>query len=172
MTRNNDLRPLGRAVREDFEKDTGIRWHPVRWFLAAVAIGLVIWLIFQLVGWITQPARTAAGVREKVGNADNALFQYEKFHDACGAIVAFDQQHATAQASAEAFDKRTAGKPDPLGRNADESNRLHQVADGLLYARQSAAQRYNADSRKWTQDLFKSKSLPFRIDDSTPDCDA
>lgn len=163
---------LGDVIREDFEDETGARWQPLKWVLWAVAIVAVIALGFYLIGWFTQPLRTAAGVRERVGNADNAIFQYEKFHDLCGGIVAYDQQHATAKAAAEAHDKRTAGKDDPIGRNADESARLHQVADGILFARQQKAQQYNADSRKWTQDLFKSKSLPYRIDDSTPDCDA
>jgi hypothetical protein len=132
----------------------------------------VVFLADQAIGWISQPARTAAGVRERVGDPDNALFQYEKFHNACAAIVAWDKQYETAQAAAKRHDKRTQGKPDPLGRNADESNRLHQVADGILLTRQQAAEQYNADSRKWTQDLFKSRSLPFRISDATPDCDA
>lgn len=161
-------RTLGRAIREDFEDETDVKFQPLKWLLWIFVAILVIWLI----GWLTQPLRTTAGVRERVGNADNVLFQYEKFHDQCAAVVTFDEQYATAQAAAEAHDKRTAGKADPLGRNADESARLHQVADGLKFARQSAAQRYNADSRKWTQDLFKSKSLPYRIDESTPSCDA
>ncbi|WP_433513701.1 hypothetical protein ACQP2T_60825 [Nonomuraea sp. CA-143628] len=160
------------TFREEFETETGFRWKPWRWFFAIVGICLVVFLTIQVVGWTTQPARTAAGVRERVGNADNALFQYEKFHDACAAVVAWDKQHETARAAAERHDKRTQGKPDPLGRNADESNRLHQVADGILLTRQKAAEQYNADSRKWTQDLFKSKSLPSRIGDVTPNCDA
>ncbi|GAA1623862.1 hypothetical protein GCM10009733_020630 [Nonomuraea maheshkhaliensis] len=160
------------TFREEFEEEFGFRWKPWRWLIAAIGVVLIIVLIAYVIGWITQPARTAAGVRERVGNADNALFQYEKFHDACAAIVASDKQYQTAKTAAESHDKRMQGKPDPLGRNADESSRLHQVADGFLYTRQKAAEQYNADSRKWTQDLFKSKSLPYRIGDATPDCDA
>ncbi len=163
--------PEPKPFREEWEKETGAKWRPWKWFFVVVGIGLVVWLVFVGIGWLTQPIRTASGVRERVGNADNALFQYEKFHDQCAAVATFDDQYATAQAAAEAHDKRTAGKSDPLGRNADESARLHQVADGIRLARQSAAQRYNADSRKWTQDLFKSRSLPYRIDEAPPACD-
>lgn len=165
-------RNLGRSIRDEFEDETDVKFQPLKWLLWVLAVIVVISLIGWVFGWISQPFRTAAGVREKVGNADNALFQYEKFHDLCGAVVTFDEQYVTALKAAEAHDKRTAGKDDPIGRNADESARLHQVADGVKFARQSAAQRYNADSRKWTQDLFKGRSLPYRIDESTPACDA
>lgn len=168
----NDRRNLGRTIREDFEQETGIHWRPLRWTIYIVSTVIIIALLGWGVGWLTQPLRTAAGVRERVADPGNALFQYEKFHDACGAIVTYDKQHKIAQDAADKHDKRTEGKPDPIGRIADESDRLHQVADGIQMARQSAAEQYNADSRKWTQDLFKSKSLPYRIGDETPQCDA
>lgn len=169
---NRPKKTLGRAIRDDFEEENDVRFQPLKWVLWIFAAIVVISIVGYVIGWVTQPARTAAGVRENVGNANNAQAQYEKFHDLCGGIVAFDQQYETAKAAAEAHDKRTAGKEDPLGRNAEESARLHQVADGIQIARQQKAQQYNADSRKWTQDLFKSRDLPSRIDESTPSCDA
>jgi hypothetical protein len=168
-----DRRSNRQRFREDFREETGYEWHPWRWFFGAVAVFLVVYLTLIAFTAVTMPFRSALGVGERVSNPDNVIFQYEKFHDLCAGIAAKDQQRATAAKAAAAFDKRTAGKDDPLGRNAEESARLHQVADGILLARQQDAQRYNADSRKFTQNLFKSKGLPYRIDDGvTPNCDA
>jgi len=159
--------------REDFRRETGgYEWHPWRWLFGAIAVVVVIWVVLGLLSVVSLPFRTAHGVAKKVSNPGNVIFQYEKFHDLCAGVVTSDQQYATAKQAAEAFDKRTAGKPDPLGRNTEESSRLHQDAAGILLARQQKAQQYNADSRKWTQNLFKSKGLPYRIGDTTPSCDA
>ncbi|MDF5756601.1 hypothetical protein [Spongiactinospora sp. TRM90649] len=146
-------------------------WSITRWLLTMFGVIALISLLVWGLGWVTQPFRTAEGVREQVADPDNAIFQYEKFHDACARIVTLDQQQAAAKKAATEHDERSRDKPDPIGRNADESARLHQVADGLKFTRQAAAQQYNADSRKWTQDLFKGRSLPFRITDDTPACD-
>lgn len=161
-----------RKLREDFKEETGYEWHPWRW--AAGALGLIvgIWIVLGLLSVVALPFRSGHGVAKRIANPDHVIFTYEHFHDLCGSIVAFDQQYATAAKEAAAFDKRTAGKPDPLGRNAEESARLHQDAAGIKLARQQQAQTYNADSRKFTQNLFKSSRLPYRIEDgSTPDCD-
>lgn len=158
-----------RKLRRDFEEETGgYTWHPWRWAAGAGAVVVGGYVLSAALGFAAVPFE----IGKKVTNADNVIFQYEKFHDACAGIVALDGQHKTATDAATAFDKRTSGKPDPLSRNADESARLHTDANGLLQARQGAAQQYNADSRKLTQSLFKSKGLPYRIEDGvTPSCD-
>jgi len=161
-----------KKLREDFKEETGYEWHPWRWALGVVAAGLVVWIGLGLLSVVTLPFRTGHGVAKKIANPNNVIFTYEHFHDLCGGIVGFDQQYATAAKEAAAFDKRTNGKPDPIGRNAEESARLHQDAAGIKLARQQQAQTYNADSRKFTQNLFKSHRLPYRIEDGvTPDCD-
>ena len=155
--------------REDFESETGgYQWHPWRWFFGIVGIIVLIYGTTVVLGFATTPIK----IGQKVTDPDNVFFQYEKFHDLCGGIVAKDEQYVTAKAAADAYDKRTARKPDPVGEIAKESGRLHQVADGITIARQQDAQQYNADSRKWTQNHFKSKGLPYRIDNGvTPNCD-
>jgi hypothetical protein len=160
----------GKFSRE-FEKETGYKFHPWRWLFGAVGIFLAIYLVLVACTAVTMPFSSALGIGKRVTNPDRVIFTYEHFHDLCAGIFSKDQQYGTAIAAAREFDKRTKDKPDPLGRNADESARLHQDADGIKYARQQDAQQYNADSRKWTQNLFKSRGLPYRIDDTTPMCD-
>lgn len=145
--------------------------NPLRWVLPAVAAVIGVYLLLIACTAVTMPFRTAHGVAKRVTNPDKVIFEYEHFHDLCGGIAAKDQQYGTAIAAARDFDKRADGKPDPLGRNADESARLHQDAAGIKLARQQDAQTYNADSRKWTRNIFKSKGLPYRIDETTPLCD-
>ena len=159
-------------LREDFKQETGYEWHPWRWIAGGVAAVLAIWIGLGILDMVSLPFRSGHGVAKRIANPDHVIWSYEHFHDLCGSIVSFDQQYATAEKEAADFDKHTAGKKDPLGRNADESARLHQDAAGIKYARQQQAQTYNADSRKFTQNLFKSSRLPYRIEDGvTPDCD-
>jgi hypothetical protein len=161
-----------KKLREDFKEETGYEWHPWRWAAGILGAVITVWLIFGLLDIVSLPFRTGHGVAKKISNPNNVIFTYEHFHDLCGGIVGLDQQYATAAKEAAAFDKRTDGKADPLGRNAEESARLHQDAAGIKLARQQQAQTYNADSRKFTQNHFKSSRLPYRIEDGvTPDCD-
>lgn len=143
----------------------------IRWILTAVAAFFGVYLLLIACTAVTMPFRSALGVGERVTQPDRVIYTYEHFHDLCAGIAAKDQQHAEAVKAAEAFDKRTEGRDDPLGRNADESARLHQDADGIRQARRQDAATYNADSRKWTQSMFKSRGLPSRIGDETPQCD-
>lgn len=155
----------------DFHEGTGYHFRPWRWLFGGVGVLLAFYLVLVACTAVAMPFGSALGIQKRVTNPDRVIFNYEHFHDLCGGIFAKDQQYATASNAAKTFDKRTDGKPDPLGRNADESARLHQVADGIRYARQQDAQTYNADSRKWTQNIFKSRGLPYRIDSETPMCD-
>lgn len=157
--------------KDEFREETGVAWRPWRWFFSAIVVGLAVWLVLAVIGWVTQPVRTVGQIRERVGDADNVLFQYEKFHDRCATVVTYDGQRKAADKAAKDYDERTEGKPDPIGRIADESARLHQVADGIGVARLAEAERYNADSRKLSERLFKDRSLPHRITAETPTCD-
>ena len=154
---------------EDFSEATGgYKWSPFKW-LVGIFVAIVV---LVLTGYVIKLIFVPVGVAEKVVNPDNVVFQYEKFHDACASIVAKDKNYETAKAEAEAHDKRTEGKDDPLGRNANESQRLHQVASGIKMIRDQEAEQYNSDSRKHTQKIFKAKGLPYRIEPGeTPNCD-
>lgn len=166
--RSDRERPGRGTFRRDFYEETGFHFRPLRWVAGFVGIALVAYVLLALAGIVGAPF----GVARKVTNPDRVIFAYEHFHDTCGAVVALDQQYKTALKTAEAFDKRTKDEDDPLGRNADESSRLHQDAAGIALARQEKAQQYNADSRKYTQAVFKQRSLPYRIEDGvTPSCD-
>jgi hypothetical protein len=139
----------------------------IEWTFTALTAFVSIYMLLIACTALSLPF----GVAKHVVNPTRAVFNYEQFHDLCSVIVTRDQQYEEAKGAAEAFDKRTVGKDDPLGRNAEESNRLHQDAEGIRQARRADAQQYNADSRKWTQNIFKSKKLPYRITEETPDCE-
>ena len=69
--------------KDEFREETGVAWRPWRWFFSVITVGLAVWLVFAVIGWVTQPVRTAGQIRERVGDADNVLFQYEHYFDLC-----------------------------------------------------------------------------------------
>jgi hypothetical protein len=159
-------------LREDFASETGgYQWRPWRWLFGAFGAMLAVYLMAVAFTAVTLPFRTAQGVAEKVADPDNVVFQYEKFHNMCALIAIRDGEIVVAQKALDDHIKATKGQPDPLSRNADETARLRTDLTGLQQDRIETAQRYNADSRKLTQNPFKAGGLPYRVDESTPDCD-
>lgn len=167
----NERRNLGRAVREDFEEDTNIRFRPWRWFFGAVAVVLVIAVVAWGIGWLTQPLRTSAGIRERVGNPDNVLYQYEHFHDLCAGVSATDKKIALKDAEIKAYDKRHPdGDKSDAYQAAPKRDRLDTELTGLTQNRADLVEQYNADSAKANRSMFKDRSLPERLGDDTPTC--
>lgn len=167
----SDRRNLRDAVRDDFEQETGVRWRPWRWIVTALAVLLIIAGVFYGIRWITQPLRTAEGVRERVGNPDNVLYQYEHFHDVCAAVVATDKKIAAKQAEIAAYDKRHPdGDKSDQFQAAPKADRLDTELTGLKQFRADTVAQYNADSAKANRSIFKDHSLPDRLGDDTPTC--
>jgi hypothetical protein len=123
------------------------------------------------VAWLTQPLRTANGVRERVGDPDNVLYQYEHFHDVCAAVAATDKKIAAKQAEIDAYDKRHPdGDKGDQFQAAPKRDRLDTELTGLTQFRADQVEQYNADSAKTNRSLFKDRSLPVRLSDDTPIC--
>lgn len=159
------------SFKDDFREETGVSWRPWRWFFYAIAVGLVVWLVFVIIGWVTQPVRTAGQVREKVGNADNVLYQYEHYFDLCSGVRVKDKQIAEKKAAIAAYDKRYPnGDPGDQFQAAPKRDRLDTELSGLKDTRTELAEKYNADTAKANRNLFKDRALPERITDDTPTC--
>ncbi|GHE33096.1 hypothetical protein GCM10017673_40030 [Streptosporangium violaceochromogenes] len=168
---NTPKQSLRNAVRRDFEEETGIHFRPWRWFFGLLAVALLAWLTFAAIGWLTQPLRTASGVRERVGNPDNVLYQYEHFHDLCAGVRAVDSKITAKQDEITAYDKRHPdGDDSDRFQAAPKRDRLDTELTGLKQHRADLAETYNADSAKANRSLFKDRNLPERIDDTTPTC--
>jgi hypothetical protein len=145
--------------------------HPWRWFFGIVGAFAAVALIVWGVGWLTQPLRTAEGVRERVGNADNALYQYEHFHDLCAGVRTADAKIYAKQVEIEAYDERHPdGDKSDQFQAAPKRDRLDTELSGLKAHRVELVETYNADSAKGNRSLFKDWSLPERLDDSLPTC--
>ncbi|MFF4417013.1 hypothetical protein ACFYY8_31215 [Streptosporangium sp. NPDC001559] len=159
------------AVRHDFEEETNVRFRPVRWFFVALTVALVVGLVFWAVGWLTQPLRTASGVRERVANPDNVLYQYEHYFDLCAGVRAIDSKIDAKEAEIAAYDKRHPnGDPSDQYQAAPKRDRLDTELTGLQQQRADLVETYNADSAKANRALFKDHSLPERLSDDTPTC--
>ncbi|SET52147.1 hypothetical protein [Nonomuraea wenchangensis] len=143
----------------------------MKWFLGVIGAALATWLVVVLIGWLTQPVRTANGVRERVGDPDNVLYQYEHFHDLCASVAATDVKIAAKQGEIAAYDKRHPdGDPSDRFQAAPKRDRLDTELTGLQQFRADQAAKYNADSAKANRSLFKDRDLPAEIGDDTPDC--
>lgn len=143
----------------------------MKWFFGFIGAALAVWLVIVAIGWLTQPVRTASEVREKVGSADNVLYQYEHFHDLCAAVVATDKKISAKQAEIEAYDKRHPdGDKGDQFQAAPKRDRLDTELAGLQQFRADQVAKYNADSAKANRQLFKDRSLPERLGDDTPVC--
>lgn len=163
--------PEYKPFRQEFLEETGHKWRPWRWFFAVVGIGLAVWLVFVGVGWLTQPVRTASTIREKTGNADNVLYQYEHFHDLCAGVAATDKKIAAKDAEIKAYDKRHPdGDKSDAYQAAPKRDRLDTELTGLTQNRADLVEQYNADSAKANRSMFKDRSLPERLGDDTPTC--
>jgi len=143
----------------------------MKWFFGFIGAALAVWLVIVAVGWLTQPVRTANGVRERVGDPDNVLYQYEHFHDLCAAVAATDKKIAAKKAEITAYDKRHSdGDKSDQFQAAPKRDRLDTELTGLQQFRADQVEQYNADSAKANRSLFKDRSLPERLDDDTPTC--
>lgn len=143
----------------------------MRWIFAIIGTIVAVWLGVVLVGWVTQPVRTASEVREKVGNADNVINTYEGFFDLCGGVRALDKKITAKRVEIAAYDKRHPnGDSGDRYQAAPKRDRLDTELTGLQQQRADLAEKYNTDSAKANKDLFKSRSLPERIGDDTPTC--
>jgi hypothetical protein len=168
---NDRRRNLRHAVREDFEDGTGIRFRPWRWVLAIVGAVVVIALLAWTLGWLTQPLRTSSGVRERVGDADNVLYQYEHFHDLCADVIATDKKIALKAKDIADYDKRFPnGDKREQYQAVSTRDRLQTELTGLQQHRVDTVETYNADSAKSNRALFKDGGLPERLNDDTPTC--
>lgn len=112
---------------------------------------------------------TAQGVVAKTMNADNALFNYELFHD-------LSQGVKQAEANIRAQDQAIATLTVTYGEDAlkwpkDVRERyafINETKQGYITQYNRLAGDYNAQSRKLNRNLFRDKGLPHEIPLWTP----
>ncbi|MEO3856115.1 hypothetical protein [Acrocarpospora sp. B8E8] len=171
MPKERPKQTLGRATRDAFEEDTEVRFQPLKWLLWIFAVVALLGILGYGIAWFTQPFRTAAAVREKVGTAENVLHQYEHFHDLCAGVAATDDKITIKQGQIDAYNKaRPDGDESDKFQTAPKIDRLNTELTALQNQRADAVAKYNADSAKHNRALFKDASLPYRLDDTTPTC--
>lgn len=135
--------------------------------LLVLAVGGIVFAI-SVGALVTKPATsavsTASGVIDKTLNADNALFNYENFHDLYRKT---EQQVANIRSSQQAIDrlKETYGADAAIWPKDVRSELAHltQTLDGHKMQYERLVSEYNANSSKINRSLFKGTSLPSEL---------
>lgn len=120
---------------KELDEDIGPRWRKV---LTVIAILIAVYMIAGLVFGMW-PFSSAAGVVQKVTNADAIIANYQWFYDQKAAIDA--QRANIANMAADAPER-----------------------SGMLMVLNNAIGEYNSRSRQITRNLWKASDLPYSID--------
>lgn len=104
-------------MSDDFPNARQTGGYIVRYGLAIIVAGTLLVIALNIFGVFTTPLRTAAGVVERVVNADNLLQNYRWFHSANNNVKAKTQQIVLAKAALEAAatDRKEARRVELLG---------------------------------------------------------
>lgn len=138
-----------------------------------MVLGIII--IFGVVGFIgkavlfpvhvlDKTAKTGYGIVDKTLNADNALFNYEQFHDLYQGAKQQVMNISNCKSQINNL-KETYGE-DASKYPKDVRNDLsfqQQTLEGYLLQYQKIVTEFNSNSQKLNRELFKSKDLPYQL---------
>jgi len=145
---------------------TGIKlWM---WFIIALVAISVLGFVGKIILFPAKVAQNAAdtayGVVDKTLNADNALFNYENFHNmyqgAKQQVVNIKNNEKSLNSLKETFGEDTSKWSKDTRQ---EYYHIKQTIDGYKMQYESIVSRYNADSQKFNRNLFKDKDLPYEL---------
>lgn len=124
-----------------------------------LAVGCIIW---NIVGW---GADVATGVVQRQVNPDAIVQNYEYFTNQYHDIQATDGQIEAAKFAINDWYDTNGKDPNKWTfQDREELARLKTNMTGLVQARKDMAAQYNAKSREISRNLWKSKELPYQID--------
>lgn len=133
------------SYRKDYrEIERDAFWMLPRVAVALVAISVLLGGATWLISLASQPARIVS----KTFDADNAINNYEWFHDANGNYLARTSQ-------VRQFKSLLAGEPD-----TQEKARLRIEMAAIQQSCRDLARRYNANATKSNRSIFMGRSLP------------
>lgn len=137
------------------------------WMLLFFTVAFVLKIIFfpaHLANAVVDAAtNTTTGVINKTLNANNALFNYENFHNM---YQGAKQQVININNAEQQINqlKQTFGEPTKWDKDTKaQYNLLLQNVDGYKMQYNRIVSDYNADSKKLNRDLFKDRSLPYEL---------
>jgi len=133
-------------------------------FVAIGVVGFVGKVVLFPVHVLDKTAETGYGIIDKTLNADNAIFNYEQFHDL---YQGAKQQAINISNSKNQINnlKETYGE-DASKYPKDVRNDLsfqQQNLEGYLIQYQKIVSEFNSNSKKLNRELFKAKDLPYQL---------
>lgn len=154
-----------RSEFKSVESDAKWTFWRIFWFIVGVTI------VCSIVGFgLTMLAKPAA-IIDKVTDPDRVIFNYEWYQDTYNDCLALDKQIVNAQNQVDTLQSSLNADRSTWGReDKTEWNRLSSVVGGMRTQRDSVIADYNAKSKMLTRNLFKDRSLPYKlevVDDKT-----
>lgn len=131
----------------------------------------VFWLVLlavvviSVIGWVLHVASQPTRIVEKTLDADNVIFNYERFYNLWNDIKATNKKITDQEAQIAQFKKDTGPRTNWGFVDKDAYDKMQQTLTGLQQYRQTIIAQYNADSSKLNRKLFKAKDLPYRVDE-------
>jgi len=120
-----------------------------------LGIALLVWAGFAVSVLLSGPKGQGDAIKQK-NSAQNWTTAQARFEKQYQSVISADEKIAVATES-------LAAKPDDLT--------LQQTLAGIKSACISAVADYNAESRKYLSEEFKSADLPYQIDKTNPATD-
>ena len=146
-------------------KSLGKIWLAVLGMIFAIGlVGFIGKVVLFPVHVLSKTAETGYGIIDKTLNADNAIFNYEQFHDL---YQGAKQQAINISNSKNQINnlKETYGE-DASKYPKDVRNDLsfqQQNLEGYLIQYQKIVSEFNSNSKKLNRELFKAKDLPYQL---------
>jgi len=133
-------------------------------FVAIGVVGFIGKVVLFPVHVLDKTAETGYGIVDKTLNADNAIFNYEQFHDL---YQGAKQQAVNISNSKNQINnlQETYGE-DASKYPKDVRNDLsfqQQTLEGYLLQYQKIVSEFNSNSKKLNRELFKAKELPYQL---------
>lgn len=148
------------TYREEVGRYQREAWWTARRVFTHVMLPLfALGILGTVLGFITLPFRSAAGIAERTLNADNVLYNYEWFKSTYQEVQAAAIQRDNAEAAYQRFVKDAGPRPWDYPTST-EAGRLQAVVLGLANQRQNLVAQYNARAQMANRDIFRTRDLP------------
>ena len=127
------------------------------WFVIPLTI------LVSVIGFTLNPFKQAARIVNKTIDADNAIYNYEYFHNLFEEVLATDVKIANMMGELAQFREDAGPRKEWTFEDKTEYSRLQSTITGLRNHRASCVANYNARSKMANRSIFLDSMLPQRL---------
>lgn len=135
----------------------------LKWVLWIMLIGAIITTAGYFITAALSPVKGTMKVIEKTYDGDKIFSDYEWFYNQNESYSAIKSQIEAAKQAVKTFKKDAGSRKDWTFEDKNEYSRLNSVVTGLEFQLKDVVKNYNARSKMWTRNQFKSSDLPYTL---------